>query len=179
MTDILELALADSPWPGDWARNGRCQNVPPNVFFPGRGDSPAQAKQICANCPVLEPCREYAIPISRLSGVWGGLTAEERKRARTDLERRPVATSRPPRTQAPAGTLDAHLAQLLAHPGRWARVAVYPSTHSAAAVASVLRNGHRPRPAGRWTFEGRLLGNGEGSALYARFDGPEPAENVA
>ena len=54
-----------------------------------------EAKQICASCPLLEPCREYAFAAtvgsdvgksgprggqSRLYGVWGGTSYEERGR---------------------------------------------------------------------------------------------------
>jgi WhiB family redox-sensing transcriptional regulator len=45
-----------------------------------KGYAPAQA--ICAECPVLSECREYAVAIPALRGIWGGLTESGRHRAR-------------------------------------------------------------------------------------------------
>lgn len=36
------------------------------------------AKAVCATCPVLEPCRRFAMESGELYGVWGGLTESER-----------------------------------------------------------------------------------------------------
>jgi hypothetical protein len=62
-----------------------------------------------------------------------------------------------------------------AHPGQWARVARFKATHSAPSMASMLRTGRRPRPAGCWLFEGRLNDAG-GSDLYALFEGAGESE---
>ena len=40
------------------------------------------AKALCARCDAVRHCRDYAIPIENLSGVWGAMTAAERERAR-------------------------------------------------------------------------------------------------
>ncbi len=40
----------------------------------------AAARQVCAGCPVLEPCRESA-RLNRESGFWGGENEEERAAA--------------------------------------------------------------------------------------------------
>ena len=37
------------------------------------------AKAICAKCPVINQCREYALAAHEPYGVWGGLTQEERR----------------------------------------------------------------------------------------------------
>lgn len=37
------------------------------------------AKQVCAGCPVLTECREHALLQPEPYGVWGGLTAAERR----------------------------------------------------------------------------------------------------
>lgn len=77
------VALTSVPAPGDWIRNARCKSAPVNLFFPLRGEDNATAKAICAGCPVLNDCRDYALanPDS-LRGIWGGLTARERRRSR-------------------------------------------------------------------------------------------------
>jgi WhiB family redox-sensing transcriptional regulator len=42
--------------------------------------SAAAAKKICAGCPVRLKCLSYALENDIASGVWGGLTAGERRR---------------------------------------------------------------------------------------------------
>lgn len=37
------------------------------------------AKFICAQCPIKQECLDYAMAAQEEYGVWGGLTAEERK----------------------------------------------------------------------------------------------------
>lgn len=49
------------------------------------------AKRVCARCPVMVECREHALLQPEPYGVWGGLTAAERRvvlarRRRRDLE---------------------------------------------------------------------------------------------
>jgi WhiB family redox-sensing transcriptional regulator len=38
-----------------------------------------RAKEICADCSVLNECRAYAIEIGEQHGIWGGLTEKERR----------------------------------------------------------------------------------------------------
>lgn len=67
---------------GTWRDQARCRGVDPQIFHPPEDDesAAATAKQICAVCPVREPCLEYAISAREKDGVWGGLTARERRR---------------------------------------------------------------------------------------------------
>ena len=65
-----------------------CVGVDGDVFFPPPGDarpghpdhdwSPYRAIAICRLCPALDQCRDYAMGIRGLSGVWGGTTEAER-----------------------------------------------------------------------------------------------------
>jgi WhiB family redox-sensing transcriptional regulator len=57
----------------------RRPGVDPLWFFPHRGEDGARAKQVCADCPELAPCRLYGLSDSRLIGVWGGLNGHERR----------------------------------------------------------------------------------------------------
>lgn len=62
-----------------------CSDVGGEVFFPGAGDTvvTAQAKAICGGCPEREACLSYALGFAErgepLHGIWGGLTASERR----------------------------------------------------------------------------------------------------
>jgi WhiB family redox-sensing transcriptional regulator len=38
----------------------------------------AEAKAVCARCPVLAECRRDALTAHEPFGIWGGLTVEER-----------------------------------------------------------------------------------------------------
>lgn len=78
------------PPPGPWVQRGACRGHPLEVFFPtppkGRTRYDDRryvaAKAICAECPVLDECRSYSVPLSVLEGIWGGLTESGRQRAR-------------------------------------------------------------------------------------------------
>jgi WhiB family redox-sensing transcriptional regulator len=64
-----------------WRAKGRCRGVDPAIFYPEDDEDPAEeAKAICADCGVREVCLEYAIAAREKAGVWGGLTARERRR---------------------------------------------------------------------------------------------------
>ena len=64
----------------EWMTAGKCQDMPPSVFFPNDGVGVEIARRICANCPVKAPCLEYAL-LNRIDhGVWGGSSERERRR---------------------------------------------------------------------------------------------------
>ena len=65
---------------GTWRDQARCRGVDPEIFHPAEEDDGTPAKAICEVCPVREPCLEYAITAREKDGVWGGLTARERRR---------------------------------------------------------------------------------------------------
>jgi WhiB family redox-sensing transcriptional regulator len=65
----------------DWAAQAACRGRDPRLWFPHRGDtvSIAVAKAVCATCPVRAEClgEALAAPFDA-SGIWGGMTANER-----------------------------------------------------------------------------------------------------
>ena len=52
------------------------------MFFPGRGESAEPARQICAQCPVRQPCLDFALSHGITHGIWGGLTERDRRALR-------------------------------------------------------------------------------------------------
>lgn len=69
----------------EWQYQGACRTASPEVFFhpegergPARRRRDERAKEVCAGCPVLEPCREQALAAREPYGVWGGMTEDER-----------------------------------------------------------------------------------------------------
>jgi len=73
-----------------WQRDAACLGASPEMFFPvghsplGRAEAWA-AKRICRGCAVRTRCLEWAIRTGESTGVWGGMTEEER---RAEVERR-------------------------------------------------------------------------------------------
>ncbi|HLI15783.1 MAG TPA: WhiB family transcriptional regulator [Acidimicrobiales bacterium] len=63
-----------------WRQRAACRGISPDVFYPSCDEEAAEAKAICALCPVRQPCLEYAISERERDGVWGGLTERERRR---------------------------------------------------------------------------------------------------
>lgn len=69
-----------------WHTGAACRRDEASLFFaPSKEPTAArlsreqQAKQVCARCPVLLECREHALAQPEPYGVWGGLTAAERR----------------------------------------------------------------------------------------------------
>lgn len=56
-----------------------CRIDPDLFFLTGRTHS-RQAAEMCAICPILQECRDYAIQAREPFGVWGALTAGERRK---------------------------------------------------------------------------------------------------
>jgi WhiB family redox-sensing transcriptional regulator len=84
-----------------WQQDAVCKDTPdPDVFFPGKGEDAEAAKRICAGCPVIGDCLEFALATMRAAerdhGVYGGLTPAERTRVRGGpvLHRAPRLDSR-------------------------------------------------------------------------------------
>ena len=68
----------------DWRHKAICRDEDPELFFPVGNSGPAlaqieKAKAVCARCTVTEVCLQYALESSQDSGVWGGLSEDERR----------------------------------------------------------------------------------------------------
>ena len=68
-----------------WRDQGRCRGLDTALFFPGRGDSAADAQQVCAGCPVARKCLVHALAIPEKFGIWAGTSERERRRIRRRL----------------------------------------------------------------------------------------------
>lgn len=68
----------------DWFDLAACSGVDTDVFFPNSEDLAgiAAAKGVCASCPVREDCLAFAVETNQTEGIWGGLTARQRRRLR-------------------------------------------------------------------------------------------------
>lgn len=83
-----------------WQLAGVCRQGDPERFFleSQRGQTRAvlvaEAKAVCARCPVLTSCREHGLNAAEPYGIWGGWTVQERE-AWLRVRRRNQAGSEP------------------------------------------------------------------------------------
>ena len=91
MTAHIVAAYAPTIAPDrpEWTAAAVCQHADPDIFYPKKGGSTAEAKRVCRGCPVRAECLAYALQHDELSfGVWGGLSVVERRRLKPRPGRR-------------------------------------------------------------------------------------------
>lgn len=62
-----------------WADRALCNQTDPDSFYPDKGESTREAKTVCASCTVAAECLTYALDHHEQFGIWGGLSARERR----------------------------------------------------------------------------------------------------
>lgn len=67
-----------------WQEQALCAQVGSHLFFPekGEGNKTKAAKRICAACPVMAECLDYAFTLGVSHGIWGGTSERDRNRMR-------------------------------------------------------------------------------------------------
>ena len=75
------------PLVAEWGARAACRGVDAAIFFSpdkerglDRARREAEAKRLCASCPALAPCRDYAPAAPEPYGTWGGMSETERRR---------------------------------------------------------------------------------------------------
>jgi WhiB family redox-sensing transcriptional regulator len=92
----------------DWRHHAECQYEEPELFFPLSPAKVAEAKAVCAGCPVRPACLAYAFATGQDAGIWGGMTEDER---RLELLRRFRARTQPTPASQPRSEDEAPEAQ--------------------------------------------------------------------
>ena len=83
LASSLTLGSADYEW-----RDGAiCRDTDPELFFPVGTTGLAvvaidHAKRVCSQCTVTQECLDFALDTNQDSGIWGGLSEEERRQIR-------------------------------------------------------------------------------------------------
>lgn len=77
--DYVDLSVLGAQ-PEAWEASALCAQTEPEVFFPDKGGSTAEAKEICGMCQVRVECLDYALRTRQRFGVWGGVSERERRR---------------------------------------------------------------------------------------------------
>ena len=67
-----------------WRDRAACLDEDPELFFPVGNTGPAldqidEAKLVCHRCEVMQACLKWAVDSGQDAGVWGGLSADERR----------------------------------------------------------------------------------------------------
>ena len=80
-----------------WQDSAACIGADTAIFFPESGDPVGPAKALCRACPVREQCLADALERGEVHGVWGGLSAKERRKYRRQhgLLRKPGGQPQP------------------------------------------------------------------------------------
>ncbi|MFG2356847.1 WhiB family transcriptional regulator [Streptomyces sp. NPDC048521] len=68
----------------DWQARSACGGEDPELFFPIGETGPSllqieEAKAVCRRCPVVEPCRRWAMESRETHGIWGGTSEADRR----------------------------------------------------------------------------------------------------
>ena len=76
----------------DWRHNAACREEDPELFFPIGTTGPAlmqveDAKAVCRACVVVDACLTWALESNQDSGVWGGMSEDERRSLRRRRQR--------------------------------------------------------------------------------------------
>ena len=69
----------------NWRDDAACRDADPELFFPDGDIRSARAhvkmaKLICRGCPARAACLSWALGSGQETGIWGGLTENERRR---------------------------------------------------------------------------------------------------
>ncbi|RBP98106.1 WhiB family transcriptional regulator [Bifidobacterium aemilianum] len=70
-----------------WQQRALCAQTDPESFFPEKGGSTRDAKQVCAECEVREECLIWAVDHDERFGIWGGMSERERRRYKKEHKR--------------------------------------------------------------------------------------------
>jgi WhiB family redox-sensing transcriptional regulator len=84
MTQISQTSTQGAPLLTTWRNRSACLDENPELFFPIGNNGPAldqikEAKAVCGRCEVVEACLNWAIEYGQDTGVWGGLSEDERR----------------------------------------------------------------------------------------------------
>ncbi|MCK9894901.1 WhiB family transcriptional regulator [Frankia sp. AgB32] len=77
----------------DWRHRALCRDEDPELFFPIGTTGPAErqveeAKAVCARCAVTSDCLNWALDTGQDSGVWGGMSEDERRALKRQIRLR-------------------------------------------------------------------------------------------
>jgi WhiB family redox-sensing transcriptional regulator len=88
----------------EWRARAACRGLGPGLFFDDDPGVEAQARAVCARCPVAEQCAGEGR--HEPAGIWGGRTEKQRQRPTQPGRRGPAPTLDLDRLSAVLGASD-------------------------------------------------------------------------
>lgn len=67
-----------------WREDALCSQVGGDHWFPKKGEPSTDAKKVCARCPAVDGCLEYALATWQHYGVWGGKSPQQLAKIRRE-----------------------------------------------------------------------------------------------
>lgn len=74
------MTILDVSYAG-WMDQAMCAGSEVN-FFPEKGETAAEAREVCKDCPVRAACLQWALDNGEEHGVFGGLAPRDRRKLR-------------------------------------------------------------------------------------------------
>lgn len=68
----------------EWFEDALCPETDPEIFFPEKGGSTKDAKDVCKKCDVKDDCLQYALEKDERFGIWGGKSERERRKLKKE-----------------------------------------------------------------------------------------------
>lgn len=89
----------------DWMDDALCRQVSPEIFHPTIQETSLanKAKAVCANCPVIDACLEYALGMPGVTGIYAGTNEKERRLMRRRREQNATQGNQGVRDTSTAG----------------------------------------------------------------------------
>lgn len=146
----------------DWRDNAACRDEDSELFFPKGNEGHwlliiEQAKTICRRCPVADACLNFALTEGIPSGIFGGLTEQERaglrrsvRRGRTaaeDVTAKAAEARQPRRTRTLQSLYDEHTTPMAGGHLAWTggtQQYVNNRRYSPWQIAFIVGRGHEP-----------------------------------
>lgn len=80
-----------------WRNLAACLDEDPERFFPIGHSTDAlqqieEAKAVCGHCDVVQACQDWAVASGQDTGVWGGLSEDERRALKSRTARTRLAS---------------------------------------------------------------------------------------
>ena len=57
-----------------------CAQSDPEEWFPEKGGSYGHARKVCGQCPLKDPCLQFALLNNEAHGIWGGVAPRTRRK---------------------------------------------------------------------------------------------------
>lgn len=78
------MSITGALQPPEFTEQALCAQTDPERFFPDKGSSSRPAKNVCLRCEARVECLQWALSTGQKWGVWGGKSARERRKMKSD-----------------------------------------------------------------------------------------------